>query len=64
VLNDESNEVGSVHLGLVYAVDADDARFNINEPEKMDGRWASADELKSMTGAMETWSRMLMERLI
>ena len=63
-LNDNTNEVGSVHLGLVFMLGANDDYFKINEPDKMTGSWASLDELGLLADRAETWSRVMIDFLI
>ena len=63
VLNDATNEVGSVHLGFVYKIIADNDIFTINEPDKMAGRWATASELSRNYDKMESWSKIIIKSL-
>ena len=62
-LNDDSNPVGSVHLGIVFEVDAAGREVAVRERDKLTGRWADADELRAMTERLETWSRLVVEHL-
>jgi predicted NUDIX family phosphoesterase len=63
-LNDDSNEVGQVHLGLIYTCHvAPDADVAIRETEKMEGRWWELDDLAREAGRLESWSRMLLPSL-
>jgi predicted NUDIX family phosphoesterase len=63
LLNDDSTEVGSVHLGVVHI-------FRLAEP-KVDKREAmitnlsflTRDELASRRGALETWSQLCVDSL-
>ena len=61
LLNDSDTDVGRVHLGAVYLLEADGGNFEVNEKDKMEARWATAGELQTLTDAMEGWSRILME---
>ncbi|NHM30545.1 hypothetical protein [Neobacillus terrae] len=63
ILNDESNEVGKVHLGFVYHIKLDNQAIEINETEKMTGKWIRIEEIKNYFKNMETWSKILLENL-
>ncbi len=63
LLNDESNEVGSVHLGIVHywILDAP----NVNKREQMITQMAfmTIAELQKVRDAMETWSGLCLDKL-
>ena len=64
LLNDDTNPVGSVHFGLVYAITVHDRdAVAIREKELMDGIFVSARELAEYADGMETWSRILLDSL-
>ena len=63
IINDAGDGVGSVHLGFVYKIEAESDEFTINEPEKMTGRWATADELARLAGGLESWSRLIIGKI-
>ncbi|MEO8380118.1 MAG: NUDIX domain-containing protein [Acidobacteriota bacterium] len=64
VLNDDTTDVGSVHLGLVYLLDAHDSDVTIRETDKMTGRWASLAELTEARASMESWSEIVFDALL
>ena len=64
ILNDDTTEVGSVHLGAVYVLDAQDRNVTVRETEKMTGRWAAVSELREAYEYLETWSQIVVDRLI
>ena len=64
ILNDDTTEVGSVHLGAVFVLDSHDRDVRVRETEKMTGRWASRAELAGHREAMETWSQIVYDALI
>lgn len=64
ILNDDSTEVGSVHLGAVYVLDAHDANVTVRETEKMTGRWVRAAELPALREQMETWSQIMYDEFV
>ncbi|MFH1228104.1 MAG: DNA mismatch repair protein MutT [Planctomycetota bacterium] len=64
-LNDDSNSVGQVHLGLIYIVTVKDgAKVKVAETELMAGRFASRQEIAPQYNLMETWSQILYDNLI
>lgn len=64
ILNDDSTEVGSVHLGAVYILDAHDRNVTVRETEKMTGRWVDVGELAALRGQMETWSQIVYDSFV
>lgn len=59
-LNDESNEVGRVHLGAVFFAIAERENVSVREVEKMDGFWMTLDELEQNQERLENWSRLVL----
>jgi predicted NUDIX family phosphoesterase len=64
ILNDDTTDVGRVHLGAVYILDAFEANVTVRETEKMTGRWVPRDELAQHREAMETWSQIVYDAVI
>lgn len=64
LLNDDSNPVGSVHLGVVFEVQADGRPVEVRERDKLSGRFATAAEVHAAWDRMETWSRLVAEHLL
>ena len=63
LLNDDSNPVGSVHLGVVFEVDAADRPLAVRETGKLAGRWADSTALLAAAERLETWSRLVADHL-
>ena len=63
LLNDDSNPVGAVHLGVVFEVDARGRRVDVREQEKLSGAFAGPDEVAASWDRLETWSRLVAESL-
>jgi predicted NUDIX family phosphoesterase len=59
ILNDDTTDVGRVHLGAVYVLDAHEGVVNVRETEKMSGRWVAREELSQHRDAMESWSQIV-----
>ena len=63
LLNDDSNPVGSVHLGVVFVVEADGRSVAVRERDKLRARMVEAGELRAAAAHMETWSRLVVDHL-
>lgn len=65
ILNDDSNAVGAVHVGLVQLLNVEGA-VSIREKDILAGTFVPPNELRrlaSQEADFETWSRLLIERL-
>ena len=63
LLNDDEDPVGAVHLGFVYAADADGRTVAIRETDKLSGDFRAPSEVAAVVDHMESWSRLLFEHL-
>jgi predicted NUDIX family phosphoesterase len=64
LLNDDSNPVGSVHLGVVFEVEADGRPVSVRERDKLSGRMVAPAEVLGAWDRLETWSRLVAERML
>lgn len=68
LLNDDSNDVGSVHLGLVYLAElpatAQEAKEFKRQKSVAQLSFASPDELRRDRDQFETWSQILIDSLV
>jgi len=64
IVNDESTDVGRVHLGVAYILDVGEKRVHVKETEKMSGEWMSRRALAGARSAMESWSEIIYDELI
>ena len=64
ILNDDTTDVGRVHLGAVFVLDTASRNVTVRETDKMTGSWRARGELRSMRDAMETWSQIVYDRYI
>lgn len=66
LLNDDTTEVGAVHVGIVYLVEVD-GPVRIRETDSLEGEMATVAELAESVrrdrGAWETWSALVIDRL-
>jgi predicted NUDIX family phosphoesterase len=63
VLNDDSNPVGAVHLGVVFTVQAQ-GPIRVRETEKLSGRMASPADIADAWPRLETWSQLVATELL
>jgi len=63
LLNDDSNAVGAVHLGVVFEVQAAGRPVGVREREKLSGRFVSSEEVSAAWGRLETWSQLVAREL-
>jgi predicted NUDIX family phosphoesterase len=63
LLNDDTTDVGAVHLGLVYVADAGGRPVAIRETEKLEGSFATTAEVAAVRDGLETWSRLAFDAL-
>lgn len=58
VLNDDSNDVGRVHLGVVHLVDVGTTEIRPREDAIADPVFLTAEELRERRDRLETWSQI------
>ncbi len=58
LINDDSTEVGAVHLGVVHLFDLDSADVAANEATIVDLTFLDAGQLRARHDALETWSQI------
>jgi len=59
LLNDDSNPVGAVHLGVVFEVEAAGRPVDVREHDKLVGAFADADAVAASWDRLETWSQLV-----
>lgn len=62
LLNDDTNEVGKVHLGYVLLLEGDSDQIKIRD-EHQSGELMSLYEMRFLTLHMETWSSIIWDHL-
>jgi predicted NUDIX family phosphoesterase len=63
LLNDDTTDVGAVHLGAVYVADAGGAPVSIRETDKLTGRFVDGEAVTAVVDRLESWSRLTFEFL-
>jgi predicted NUDIX family phosphoesterase len=64
LLNDDTTEVGAVHLGAVYVAEAAGRPVAIRETDKLIGAFAEPDAVAAVADRLETWSRLVFDFLV
>lgn len=62
-LNDDHNEVGKVHLGIVSVVNLPSPLLAVKETDKMMGAWIPLKDMKA-AGRFESWSTLILAGVI
>ena len=63
LLNDDTTDVGRVHLGVVFVTDADGRPVVVRETDKLSGEFAPAWAVRDVRDRLETWSRLVFDHL-
>ena len=61
LLNDDTTDVGRVHLGAVYLAEAGGRPVAIRETDKLSGAFATPAQVREVADRLETWSRLAFE---
>lgn len=60
-INDDTNDVGKVHLGILYRINLSNESIEINEKDKMTGEWIRMTDLNLFYPQMESWSKIYVD---
>lgn len=63
LLNDDSNEVGQVHLGIVHVFQLDERQVEKGEAMITSLSFLSREELLARRASLETWSQLCLDAL-
>jgi predicted NUDIX family phosphoesterase len=63
LLNDDTTDVGAVHLGVVFVADAGGRPVAVRETDKLSGAFVPPDDVAAGIDHLETWSRIVFEAL-
>lgn len=63
LINDDSSEVGSVHLGVVHLFELSSAEVSSNEEAIQDLQFYTLAELQDMRESLEAWSQIVVGHL-
>jgi len=59
LINDDTTEVGRVHLGALFEIDSTSPEVTVRETHKMQGTWALIGTLQESYERLETWSQIV-----
>lgn len=63
LLNDDTTEVGAVHIGVIVVAHAAGRPVRVRETDKLDGAFAEPAEVRAVADRLETWSALVFEAL-
>ena len=63
LINDDSTEVGRVHLGIVHRLDVAEPSVISNEPDLIESGFMPLAELRNHRNQMESWSTICLDAL-
>lgn len=63
LLNDDTTDVGSVHVGAVFVADAAGRSVTIREADKLEGAFAERHDVAAVVDRMESWSAIVFRHL-
>ena len=63
IINDDSNEVGQVHIGFAFLLKGSTGKISVKS-ELKSGSLMSRDECKALLTRMEPWSSLVMNKLL
>ena len=63
LLNDDTTDVGAVHLGVVFVADAAGRPVEVRETHKLTGSFAAPAEVAAGVDHLETWSRIVFDAI-
>lgn len=64
LINDDFDEVGKVHFGIVYLIEIETPEIRVRENSKMEGRLVDKEDLLKYKYKMERWSQILIDNLL
>ena len=63
LLNDDTTDVGRVHIGLVFQADAAGRHVAVRETEKLEGSFVDLMAVRQVYDGLETWSQLILPSL-
>ena len=61
LINDDTTEVGRVHLGVLFEINSPSSDVHVRETNKMHGAWALVERLQETYAKLETWSQIVFD---
>ena len=63
LLNDDSDPVGAVHVGIVYSAEAGGRSVGVRETDKLEGAFVAPLDVTRVYDRLETWSSLVFDYL-
>jgi predicted NUDIX family phosphoesterase len=63
LLNDDTTDVGAVHIGAVYVADASGRSVAVRETEKLSGSFVDPPAVQAVADRLESWSLLCFDFL-
>jgi len=64
LINDDTTDVGRVHIGVLFEVVSSSSDVRVRETDKMHGTWALMDRLRDTYDRLETWSQIVYDSFL
>ena len=61
-INDDNNEVGRVHLGVVFKVHVKQEEVEVQETDTLKIEWQSLENIQDLS-IFESWSALILEKM-
>lgn len=64
IINDDENEVGQVHIGLLVILELQEgSTVKVREEDTLAGEWFTVEELEIVSDQLESWSQIALEAI-
>ncbi len=63
-INDDANDVGRVHFGIVYLVETESTDVYVRETDLLEGGFVTPAEIREQRHALESWSRQVFDAVL
>lgn len=63
-INDDFDDVGKVHFGIVYLIEIESPDIEVREKSKMAGKLVNKEDLLKYKNKMERWSQIIIANLL
>ncbi len=64
IINNQTSDVGKIHVGFLYILEASSLDFEVLETEKMTGEWINKEKLSEYYDYLEGWSQIVFDNYI
>ncbi|SKC92130.1 hypothetical protein [Maledivibacter halophilus] len=64
IINNQTSEVGKVHIGFLYILETSSLDYEVLEKEKMTGEWIHKKNLRDYYKFLEGWSQIVYDDFI